>query len=165
MSIRGTCLVNGMGGGGLILDLGDRAPDFCLQSTGGDVCLADLHVTGPAVLVFYTTDFTPLCTNSLNVLAGEFSVFKQLNVTMIAISADSVESHLKFAEVNKFPFDLASDPSCETIRAYGVLNDDGASSNRSIVCVDRGGIIVHVNKFFQPTDSQQVVNLFSALGY
>lgn len=165
MPIRGTCLVNGMGGGGLILDLGDRAPDFCLQSTGGDVCLADLHVTGPAVLVFYTTDFTPLCTNSLNVLAGEFSVFKQLNVTMIAISADSVESHLKFAEVNKFPFDLASDPSCETIRAYGVLNDDGASSNRSIVCVDQGGIIVHVNKFFQPTDSQQVVNLFSALGY
>tara|TARA_B110000263_G_scaffold238508_1_gene239777 strand:- start:195 stop:644 length:450 start_codon:yes stop_codon:yes gene_type:complete len=149
----------------LILDLGDRAPDFCLQSTGGDVCLADLHVTGPAVLVFYTTDFTPLCTNSLNVLAGEFSVFKQLDVTMIAISADSVESHLKFAEVNKFPFDLASDPSCETIRAYGVLNDDGASSNRSIVCVDQGGIIVHVNKFFQPTDSQQVVNLFSALGY
>jgi peroxiredoxin Q/BCP len=163
MPIRGTYLVNVTGG--MILDLGDRAPDFCLQSTGGDVCLADLHVAGPAVLVFYTTDFTPLCTNSLNVLADEFSVLKQLNATVIAISADSVESHLKFAEVNKFPFDLASDPSCQTIRAYGVLNENGASSNRAIVCVDQEGVIVHLNKFFQPTDSQQVVNLFSVLGY
>jgi len=149
----------------LILDLGDQAPDFCLQSTGGDVCLADLHARGPAVLVFYTTDFTPLCTNSLKVLADEFAILEELNTTVIAISADSVESHFKFMSVNEFPFNLASDPSCQTIRAYGVLNEDGASSNRAIICVDQKGVIVHVNKFFQPADSEQVADLFLVFGY
>jgi peroxiredoxin len=147
------------------VNLGDQAPDFCLQSTGGDVCLADLHARGPAALVFYTTDFTPLCTNSLNVLADEFPILEKLNTTVIAISADSIESHFKFMSVNKFPFSLASDPSCQTIRAYGVLNEDGVSSNRAIICVDQKGVIVHVNQFFQPADSQQVVDLFSVLGY
>ena len=147
------------------MDLGDLAPDFCLHSTGGDVCLADLHAQGPAVLVFYTTDFTPLCTDSLNILADEFAVLAQLNATVIGISSDSMESHFKFITCNKFPFSLASDPSCQTIRAYGVLNEDGARSNRAIVCVNQEGVIVHLNKFFQPADSQQVMNLFSVLGY
>ena len=34
------------------MDIGDLAPDFCLQSTGGDVCLADLHAEGPAAVSY-----------------------------------------------------------------------------------------------------------------
>ncbi|MDG1840622.1 MAG: peroxiredoxin family protein, partial [Dehalococcoidia bacterium] len=117
------------------------------------------------VLVFYTADFTPLCTGSLNILANEFAALAQVNATVIGISSDSMESHLKFIANNKFPFNLASDPSCQTIRAYGVLNEDGARSNRAIVCVNQEGVIVHLNKFFQPADFQQVMNLFSVLGY
>tara|TARA_B100001142_G_C14208267_1_gene606584 strand:- start:235 stop:678 length:444 start_codon:yes stop_codon:yes gene_type:complete len=147
------------------MDIGDLAPDFCLQSTSGEVCLADLHAEGPAVLIFYTSDFTPLCTDSLNILTQEFAVLVQLNTTVIGISSDSMESHLKFIARNKFPFSLASDSDCQTIRAYGVLNEDGVTSNRAIVCINQEGLIIHLNKFFQPADFQQVVNLFSVLGY
>ena len=147
------------------MEVGDLAPDFCLQSTSGEVCLADLHAEGPAVLIFYTSDFTPLCTASLNILTQEFAVLVQLNTTVIGISSDSMESHLKFIARDKFPFNLASDPDCQTIRAYGVLNEDGVTSNRAIVCINQEGLIIHLNKFFQPADFQQVVNLFSVLGY
>ena len=147
------------------MHIGDLAPDFCLQTTGGDVCLADLHAEGPVVLIFYTSDFTPLCTDSLNILTQEFTVLAQLNATVMGISSDSMESHLKFIARNKFPFNLASDPDCQTIRAYGVLNEDGVTSNRAIVCINQEGLIIHLNKFFQPADFQQVVNLFSVLGY
>lgn len=38
---------------------GDRAPDFVLMGTSGEVRLADRLAEGPVVLVFYTEDNTP----------------------------------------------------------------------------------------------------------
>ena len=40
------------------INVGDKALDFRLPGTTGDVALADLLARGPAVLAFYPKDFT-----------------------------------------------------------------------------------------------------------
>ena len=82
------------------MDVGDLAPDFCLQSTSGEVCLADLHAEGPAVLIFYTSDFTPLCTDSLNILTQEFAVLVQLNTTVITACASVITCRQKIVQTS-----------------------------------------------------------------
>jgi peroxiredoxin len=37
---------------------GDKAPDFKLPGTSGEVALADLLTRGPVVVAFYPKDFT-----------------------------------------------------------------------------------------------------------
>ena len=40
------------------IQVGDRAPDFKLPGTTGEVALADLLARGPVVGAFYPKDFT-----------------------------------------------------------------------------------------------------------
>lgn len=49
-----------------------------------------------------------------------FPKFRNLNVEVIGISADTVKSHKKFAEKYELPFILLSDEKKEVLKKYGV---------------------------------------------
>lgn len=59
----------------------------------------------------------------------------------LAISADSTFSHDAFAKARNFPFPLLSDVHRETIRAYGVLDQERNVAYRSTFIVDRDGAL------------------------
>lgn len=42
------------------VDVGDMAPLFTAESTGGEISLGDLLKKGNVVLAFYYADFTPV---------------------------------------------------------------------------------------------------------
>ncbi len=44
---------------GVELKIGDRAPDFTVNSTAGKITLNQRLKQGPVVLAFYPADFTP----------------------------------------------------------------------------------------------------------
>ncbi|MBI2166287.1 MAG: redoxin domain-containing protein [Chloroflexi bacterium] len=43
----------------MAIEVGQRAPDFLLPSTHGDILLRDLAAKGKVVLAFYREDATP----------------------------------------------------------------------------------------------------------
>lgn len=43
----------------MVVEVGDRAPDFTLPGTAGDVSLADAIARGLVVVAFYPKDDTP----------------------------------------------------------------------------------------------------------
>jgi peroxiredoxin len=146
--------------------VGRAAPDLELPSTQGRLRLKDLTATKKVVLAFYTEDNTPLCSSEVSVLKEDYELVQQLQAEVVAVSADSLDSHRDFAEkLGGVPFPLMSDENLKAARAYGVLDDAGKRSRRAVFVIDKGGKILHVVPWFQPGNPSQYEDIFAALGF
>ncbi|MFA6301259.1 MAG: peroxiredoxin [Candidatus Paceibacterota bacterium] len=101
-----------------MLKIKTPAPDFTLPDQNGkEHSLTEYR--GDFVLVyFYPKDDTPGCTKEACVIRDMYNDFQVNNVKVFGISADSVESHKKFAEKYQLPFILLSDPEKKVIKMY-----------------------------------------------
>jgi thioredoxin-dependent peroxiredoxin len=107
----------------MALEVGDKAPSFKLKNQNGEtISLTDLKGKS-IVLYFYPKDDTSGCTKESCNFRDEFPKFEKMKAEIIGISADSVESHKKFAEKYKLPFNLLSDEKKEVIEKYGVWQE------------------------------------------
>ena len=145
---------------------GEAATDFQLPSTHGVLRLSDLTATKKVVLAFYSEDNTPLCSSEVLVLKEDYELVEQLRAEVVAVSADSLESHRDFADkLDGVPFPLVSDERLEAANAYGVVDDAGKRSQRSVFVIDKGGTILHSVPWFHPGNPTQYEKIFAALGF
>ncbi len=105
------------------LTAGDPAPSFTLSgSDGGDVSLADF--TGRKVVVyFYPAAATPGCTVQANDFEGSLQQLADAGYAVVGISPDPPEKLASFAAAEGLTFPLLSDPSRETLTAYGAFGE------------------------------------------
>lgn len=105
------------------LKVGDKAPSFKLKNQDGKIIsLSDLKGK-PIVLYFYPKDDTSGCTKEACNFRDEFPKFGKMKAEIIGVSADTVESHKKFAQKYKLPFNLLSDEKKEIVAKYGVWQE------------------------------------------
>jgi len=104
-----------------MLNIGVKAPDFSLEDQNGElVSLKDFK--GRKVLLwFYPKASTPGWTIEGQKLRDEFENFKDKNVVILGVSADTVKSQSNFCNKQKFPFQLLSDTEKSMIRAYNAI--------------------------------------------
>lgn len=127
------------------ISVGDRAPAFTLPSTGGTpVSLSD-YAGRPVVLVFYPGDDTPVCTKQLNSYNDDLAQFEALDAQVLGISAQSVDSHEKFAGKHGFKFPLLADTDKAVAGAYGTLGPIGFP-RRSVFIVDGEGVVRYAHR-------------------
>jgi peroxiredoxin Q/BCP len=101
------------------LKIGALAPDFCLSDKDNkEACLHDFKGTW-VVLYFYPRDNTSGCTREAVDFTDALDEFKKLNTTVLGVSADSVESHSKFAAKYQLKVALLSDGEHEVLEKYG----------------------------------------------
>ncbi|CAN5653373.1 MAG: peroxiredoxin [Ilumatobacteraceae bacterium] len=125
--------------------VGDRAPGFTLPGTGGrDYSLGD-YAGQPVVLVFYPGDDTPVCTKQLNNYNDGLAEFAESGAQVLAISAQDVASHERFAAKHGLTFPLLADADKAVAGAYGTLGPLGFQ-RRSVFIVDGGGIIRYAHR-------------------
>ncbi len=147
-------------------EAGDEAPDFALPSTAGELRLSQLVAGKKVLLAFYSEDNTPLCSSEVSVLKEDYELVQQLGAEVVAVSADSLESHREFSQrLGGLPFPLASDERLEAATAYGVLDETGKRSRRAVFVIERGGRIAYVVPWFQPGNPSQYEAIFGALGF
>lgn len=130
------------------LYLGDPAPNFEARTTMGHVNLADYRDRW-LVLFSHPADFTPVCTTEFVALSRAADRFAALDCALLAVSVDSLYSHLawvrairdKFGVVVSFP--IIEDPSMVIGRAYGMIAGSAvdAGTMRSTFFIDPSGII------------------------
>ena len=146
-------------------ELGEQAPDFTLPSTSGELQLLNATERGKVILAFYYEDATPTCSNEISMLRDDYDLVRELGAEVIAVSADSLDSHEMFAErLGGLPFPLASDKSLAVAKAFDVVDDAGKRSRRAVFVIDRGGTVLYAERWFQPGNPSQYESIFRALG-
>ncbi len=146
---------------------GAPAPAFRLPSTAGEVSLDGLLAEGQRlVLAFYVEDGTPSCETELSLLRDAHDTIVELGARVLAVSADSLQSHRAFVErAGGFPFPLASDAALETARAYGVVDEGNPRrSRRAMFVIDRDGTVLLALPHFQPNNLSHIESVLTALG-
>lgn len=106
-----------------MVEVGKKAPDFTLLNQDGKKIKLSEFAGKNVVLYFYPKDNTSGCTAEACNFRDTFPQFSNLDAVIIGISPDSVESHKKFAEKYKLPFDLLSDIDKKVVEKYGVWKE------------------------------------------
>ncbi len=97
-----------------------KAPNFKLPSTDGSIFELNTLKKKNIVLYFYPKDDTPGCTLESQDFSKLNNMILKNNAVIYGISADSIQSHLKFKEKYKIKFQLLSDFNKKVIKKYGV---------------------------------------------
>ena len=102
------------------LKINNKAPNFKLASTDGNIFELNKVKKKNIILYFYPKDDTPGCTIESKDFSKLNSLINKNKTIVFGISKDSIESHLKFKKKYKLKFDLLSDEKKEVIKKYGV---------------------------------------------
>lgn len=98
-------------------------------------------------------------------LKDDYPIVREFGATVLAVSADSIESHRHFLErLGGAPFPLASDESLDLARAYGVADEEAKRANRAVFVIDETGMVTHSQPWFQPGNANQYQAVFAAIG-
>ncbi len=149
-----------------MLGKGDIAPDFAfVDQNGNELKLSNLRGT-KVILYFYPKDATPGCTSEACDFRDHYSELKSQGYFVIGISADTLQSHQRFAEKYKLPFPLVADVNKEIIRSYGVWGPKkfmGRSFDgilRTTFIIDQDGLISEViQKVDTKASTAQIYNV------
>ena len=158
------------------LKVGDQAPNFKLQATDGKTYqLSDFKGKQAVVVAWFPAAFTRGCTIECKSLAENGDKIKKYDVSYFMASVDPLEQNKEFAkattvklgdtEVSKkeADFPLLSDPTKETAKAYGVLNERGTAS-RWTFYIDKTGKISYIEKTVKPdTSAEDMITKLSEL--
>jgi len=149
------------------LKVGDQAPNFKLQATDGKTYqLSDFKGKQAVVVAWFPAAFTRGCTIECKSLAENGDKIRTYDVSYFMASVDPLEKNMEFAkattvklgdqEVTKkeADFPLLSDPTKETAKAYGVLNERG-TANRWTFYIDKTGKISYIEKMVMPATSAE----------
>lgn len=134
--------------------IGDKAPAFTALTTNGTVNFPDDY-RGSWVLFFsHPSDFTPVCTTEFMTMASMKEEFKEMNVSLLGLSVDSLYSHIawirKIEELEwkgmknvKIDFPVIADLNTKVSTLYGMLQPNVSSTQavRAVFIIDPEGII------------------------
>lgn len=131
--------------------VGKKAPDFKLQGIYKEefkpYSLEDFKGKW-LVLFFYPLDFTFVCPTELIAFNNELSEFKKRKCEVVAVSVDSVYSHLAWLNTPKDKggikgvlYPILSDINKTASRDYGVLIEENGISLRGLFIIDPDGLV------------------------
>lgn len=149
-------------------EVGDRAPDFRLPWASADSIggVADDFILrqqrGVVVLAFYPADFTSGCTAEFKAFTDRQEELFGEGVTVVGISADSLETHQRFAQSLGMPFRLLSDPAQRVARLYG--SNGEKNPRRTVYVIDADGRVVYRDLRFGALDATSYEKLKRAVG-
>ncbi len=105
------------------VEAGSVAPDFSLEDQHGKSHSLKDYAGKWVVLYFYSKDDTPGCTKEACNFRDNIPSLQDKNAIVLGVSADTVQSHKKFANKYDLPFLLLSDPDKTVIEAYNVWRE------------------------------------------
>ena len=106
-----------------MLQAGDEAPDFSLESDEGETVTLSALRGRPVVFYFYPKDDTPGCTAQACSLRDSYGEIAALGAALYGISPDDGDSHRSFRAKFGLPFPLLVDTDHEVAERYDVWGE------------------------------------------
>ena len=124
------------------VEIGDPAPDFtATTSDGQQISLAGFKGKQSVVIFFYPSDNSPICTQEACSFRDAYEDFVKLGAAVIAVSADSDETHRDFAAKKKLPYLMVSDRGNALRKLFEVPSVMFVLPGRVTYVIDQEGII------------------------
>lgn len=132
----------------MAVTVGATAPDFTLRNQDNEpVTLSEQLKKGPVVLAFLPGAFSGTCTAEMCTFRDNAAELNTLDATVIGVSVDTFFALKAFQTDQRITFPLLSDFNKQTIRDYGVFNEDMIGlkgiAKRAVFVLDRQGIVRH----------------------
>ena len=125
---------------------GEPAPSFSLKDSSGKEISSESFAGKPLVMAFFRGSFCPTTGRYLTAYQDFYGRIKDMGMELVGVSFDSVENHAKLAESFKVAFPLLSDPSGETLRAYGLYmakHKETEYGEPALCIVDKDGEVAY----------------------
>ena len=148
-----------------MIEPGTPAPDFAVpDQDGNEVSLASLRGE-TVVLVFYPLDFSPVCTDQLNVYQEVLAELEARGARMYGISVDSAFAHKAFQRELRVTIPLLADfhPKAEVARRFGVYNEERGVTERALVLIDPEGVVRWAHRSPSPLEIPGANLIFDAV--
>ena len=126
------------------LKVGEPAPDFELMNQDRQKIKLSDYKGKKLVLLFYPMDFSPVCTQEHCAFGSQIEqIAIDAQTVVFGLSCDSPYSHAAFRTQFNIPYDLLSDPTRRTAKAYGMFAGEEPynCTKRGTVVIDQAGKI------------------------
>ena len=141
------------------------APDFKIPSSNNGEFQLKKCKDQFIVIYFYPKDNTPGCTNEAKDFTKLYKQFKKLNCEIVGVSKDSIESHKKFINKFKIPFQLLSDEKMIALKKYGAWGEKSMYGKKfmgikrtTVLINPKGKIIKNWNNVKVKDHAKEVLN-------
>ncbi|MFI5208989.1 MAG: peroxiredoxin family protein [Gemmatimonadales bacterium] len=114
------------------------------------------------VLLFYPLDFTPTCTVEMKTLSEQYDSLFPKGVVVAAVSADSLDTHLRFAQSIGVQFKLLSDVSQSVSRQFSSADQGGYNFTTAFV-INRKGVVTYRDLQFNARKTKSYQQLKKAV--
>jgi peroxiredoxin len=141
----------------MIIEVGQKAPDFALFDTDKNKIVLSEQKENNVLLLFFPLAFTSVCTTELCSVRDNIAIYNNASAKVFGISVDSAFTLKKFKEEQHLNFPLLSDFNKEVSGAYGALYetfvlDMKGVSKRSAFVIDKEGIIRYAEVLEKASD-------------
>ena len=129
--------------------VGEKAPNFQLQDSEGNLVSLDAFRGSKVIIYFYPAASTPGCTTQACDFRDNLGVFQKAGYVVLGISRDKLEALQKFAHEERLDFPLLSDADLAVHHAYGAFGQKSMYGKtvmgviRSTFVVDENGVLEH----------------------
>ena len=150
----------------ITLKSGDRAFDFELQDSNGQVRTLSEFKGSPVVLYFFPKSGTPGCTKQACSLRDTYADFAENNIVVLGVSYDSVAQLDKFKKEYRLPFYLLSDSKKKVAALYGANRPFwmNVMPHRITFIIDQNGQIAEVlPKISIDTHASEILEFIKAM--
>jgi peroxiredoxin (alkyl hydroperoxide reductase subunit C) len=148
-----------------MIEPGTAAPEFSLRDQDGEKVTLDSLRGQTTILVFYPSDFSPVCTDQLNVYQEVLGELEAAGAKLYGISVDSAFTHKAFQERLGITIPLLADfhPKGEVARKFGVYLEDYGVSARALVMIGPDGVVKWSYRSPSPLEIPGANLIFDAL--
>ncbi|MBA3306835.1 MAG: redoxin domain-containing protein, partial [Thermoleophilaceae bacterium] len=131
---------------------------------GDEVALQDL-AGQISVLVFYPLDFSPVCTDQLNVYHEVLPELEAKGTKLYGVSVDSAFSHKAFQDHLGISIPLLADfhPKAEVSKTYGAYIEERGHNQRALVMIGPDLAVTWAHQSPSPLEIPGANLIFDAL--
>ena len=149
------------------IDVGTKAPDFTLMNQDRQQVTLSDYRGGPVVLAFFPAAFSSVCTKELCTFRDSMARLNSAHAQVYGISVDTFFTLKAFHDAQGYSFPLLSDFNKQTIRDYGVYNEDMIGlkgiAKRAVFVVDRDGVVRYREVLDDARNEPDYAAVFSTL--